>query len=204
MPYNNNTASQSELYMETLDVLSQSIESTAGNTPYLVIGDMNAELPQGHVLEKNWYKCRPYNRHSALLYDFMVDRELMVFHLNQSQTDFTYHKGDNTSYIDYVFISNYAMEAVINSDHLPVRCELLLDTGQSASSVDGSTDGDVTQSTHMKQPTYVKPKWTDPLFVATYTHNLGQELSKIQPLEPQRVDRDNAQMCNRLKHQLDQ
>ena len=42
MPYNNNTASQSELYMETLDVLSQSIESTAGNTPYLVIGDMNA------------------------------------------------------------------------------------------------------------------------------------------------------------------
>ena len=43
------------------------------------------------------------------------------------------------------------MEAVINcvvvkddgcsnSDHLPVRCELLLDTGQSAPSVDGSTD----------------------------------------------------------------
>ena len=64
------------------------------------------------------------------------------------------------------------MEAVINcvvvkddgcsnSDHLPVRCELLLDTGQSAPSVDGSTDGDMTQSTHMKQPTYVKPKWTD-------------------------------------------
>ena len=60
-----------------------------------------------------------YNRHSALLYDFVVDRDLIVFHLNQSQTDFTYHKGDNTSYIDYVFMSNYAMEAVINSDHLP-------------------------------------------------------------------------------------
>ena len=45
----------------------------------------------------------------------------------------------------------------------------------------------------MKQPTYVKPKWTDPLFVATYTHNLRQELSKIPPLEPHRVDRDNAQ-----------
>ena len=99
--------------METLDVLSQSIESTAGNTPYLVIGDMNAELPQGHVLEKNWYKCRPYNRHSALLYDFMVDRELMVCNLKQSQIDFTYHKDDNTSYIDYIFRSNYAIEAVI-------------------------------------------------------------------------------------------
>ena len=39
----------------------------------------------------------------------------------------------------------------------------------------------------------MKPKWTDPLFVATYTHNLRQELSKIPALEPQRVDRDNAQ-----------
>ena len=84
------------------------------------------------VLEKNWYKCRPYNRHSAFLYDFMVDRELMVCNLKQSQTDFTYHKIDNTSYIDYIFRSNYAMEAVINcvvvkddgcsnSDHLPVK-----------------------------------------------------------------------------------
>ena len=38
----------------------------------------------------------------------------------------------------------------------------------------------------------MKPKWTDPLFVATYTHNLRKELSKIPPLEPHRVDRDNA------------
>ena len=67
VPYNSNTASQSELYMETLDVLSQSIESTAGNTPYLVLGDMNAELPRGNVLEKNWYNCRPYNRHPVLI-----------------------------------------------------------------------------------------------------------------------------------------
>ena len=54
----------------------------------------------------------------------------MLCNLKQSQTDFTYHKGDNTSYIDYIFRSNYAMEAVINcvvvkddgcsnSDHLP-------------------------------------------------------------------------------------
>ena len=56
MPQSNNTATQSELYMETLDVLSQSINSTAGNMPYLVIADMNAELPQGHALKKNWYK----------------------------------------------------------------------------------------------------------------------------------------------------
>ena len=71
------------------------------------------------------------------------------------------------------------MEAVINcvvvkddgcssSGHLPVRCERLLDTGQNVFSMNGSTDGDVTQSTHKKQPTYVMRKWTDPLFVATY------------------------------------
>ena len=68
---------------------------------------------------------------------------IAVCNLKQSHTDYTYHKGDNTSYIDYIFMSNYAIEAVINgmvvkddgcsnSDHLPIRCELLLDTGQSA------------------------------------------------------------------------
>ena len=87
MPFNNNTASQSELYMETLDILSQSIDSTAGNKPYFVIGYINAELPQVQVLENNWYKLRPYNRHSALLYD----RDLMLCNMKQSQTDFTYH-----------------------------------------------------------------------------------------------------------------
>ena len=129
----------------------------------------------------------------------------MVCILKQSQTDFIYHKGDNTSNIDYIFRSNYAWEALINcvvvkddgcinSDHLPVRCELLLDTGQSAPFVDGSTDVDVTQSTHMKQPTYVKPNWTDPLLAPhTRAHNLRQELSKIPPLEPQGVVGDTAQ-----------
>ena len=66
----------------------------------------------------------------------MVDRELIVCNLKQSHTDYTYHKGDNTSYIDYIVMSNYAIEAVINcmvvkddgcsnNDHLPIRCELL-------------------------------------------------------------------------------
>ena len=65
----------------------------------------------------------------------------MICNLKQSHTDFTYHKGGNT-----IFRNNYAREAVMNcmvvkddgcsnSDHLPVRCELLLDTGQSAPSV---------------------------------------------------------------------
>ena len=73
----------------------------------------------------------------------MVDRELIACNLKLSHIDYTYHKGDNTSYIDYIFMINYAIEAVIicmvvkddgcsNSDHLPIRCELLLDTGQSA------------------------------------------------------------------------
>ena len=105
--------------METLDVLSQSIESADGNTPYLVIGDMNAELLQGHFLGKNWYNIMqalvglqyPF---STPIYDFMVDRELIVCNLKQSKTDFTYHKGGNTSCIDYIFRSNYAMEAVKN------------------------------------------------------------------------------------------
>ena len=52
-------------------------------------------------MEKNWYNFRPYNRHSALPYDFMVDRELMVclyspvlcLHIGPGNTSMNYEMG---------------------------------------------------------------------------------------------------------------
>ena len=69
MPYNNNTHNQTELYMDTLHQLSLMIEETSGPTPFCVVGDMNAELPVKARMQQNWYKQRPFNRHSVLLYD---------------------------------------------------------------------------------------------------------------------------------------
>ena len=44
MPYNNGTASQTQLYIDTLNQLSAIIEESSGQAPYLVLGDMNTEL----------------------------------------------------------------------------------------------------------------------------------------------------------------
>ena len=75
--YDNNTPNQAELYMDTLHQLSLMIEETSGPTPFCVVGDMNAELPLKATMQQNWYKQRPFNRNSVLLYDFMCDHELM-------------------------------------------------------------------------------------------------------------------------------
>ena len=55
--------------MDTLHQLSLMIEETSGPTPFCVVGDMNAELPVKATMQHNWYKQRPFNRHSMLLYE---------------------------------------------------------------------------------------------------------------------------------------
>ena len=63
--YNNGTASQTELYIDTLNRLSAIIEESSGQAPYLVLGDMNTELSNKATLNKNLYKQKPFNCHSG-------------------------------------------------------------------------------------------------------------------------------------------
>ena len=49
MPYNSGAASQTQLYIDTLNQLSVMIEESSGQTPYLVMGDMNTELSMSHT-----------------------------------------------------------------------------------------------------------------------------------------------------------
>ena len=79
MPYNNGTASQTQLYIDTLNQLSAIIEESSGQVPYIVLGDMNTELTNKATLNKNWYKQKPFNCQSVLLYDFLCDNELVIY-----------------------------------------------------------------------------------------------------------------------------
>ena len=109
MPYNSGTASQTELYIDTLNQLSTIIEESSGQAPYVVLGDMNTELSNKATLNENWYKKKPFNCHSVLLYDFLCDNELVICNTKRSSDNFTYHKGRHTSYIDCVFINSYVL-----------------------------------------------------------------------------------------------
>ena len=72
MPYFNGSRDQLELYSETLSALQCSIDSS-DPSPIMVIGDLNADLPRHIGLNRHWHKSRPFNAHSLLMYNFMVD-----------------------------------------------------------------------------------------------------------------------------------
>ena len=86
--------------------ISLMIEETSGPTPFCVVGDMNAELPVKATMQHNWYKQRPFNRHSVLLYDFLCDHELFICNGKRNMNDFTYSKGATSTYIDYIAINS--------------------------------------------------------------------------------------------------
>ena len=131
LPYFNGRPEQSETYAETLDIV-QSIIDSCPNAPIVIMGDMNASLPQNQNLHNGWYRSRPFNSNSLQLYDFLSSNELAVTNfLFQQQINYTYKKGDHHTYIDHIFMSEMALKNVTDckilspdpywtSDHLPM------------------------------------------------------------------------------------
>ena len=65
------------------------------------------------LLEPNWYKQKPFNNRSVILYDFLLDHEMIVANFAYNQdVSCTYKKGNSSSYIDHIIISGYTREAI--------------------------------------------------------------------------------------------
>ena len=130
MPHYNGSMEQIELYSETIDELQDMVD--ACGTPYVIVGDMNATLPQKTFIQRNWHKKRPFNSNSMLMYDFLMNNELHVANFNFNQpVNYTYFSKHAQSYIDHMFISQNAWEYVLDckimsdmqdnvSDHFPL------------------------------------------------------------------------------------
>ena len=133
LPHHNGSPEQIALYSDCLDQLHSILEDcTMG--PVLIVGDMNAAIPRYFNQSQGWYRYRPYNHHSKLLFDFIVDKNLSVANYEHSQPiNYTYESGNNRTYIDHVLVSSYALSEVTgckilyemdwNSDHLPLRTQ---------------------------------------------------------------------------------
>ena len=96
----------------------------------MIVGDMNAPLPRQSELSRYWYRVYPFNRHSYILYDFLRNNDFEVANFNFEQ-DLSYFNTISRSYIDHVFISKDARNAVTAcaivsdlpsnvSDHFPM------------------------------------------------------------------------------------
>ena len=132
MPFYNGEAAQTEQFLETTDILLQSIvDQFASECPIHIIGDLNVRLPQQPVLHKNWYKKHGFNKHSNVIYKFINDNNLHVADFNSNQnvhytnfcdTSSTYTWVDHclTTSNDTVGCQILARHADNVSDHLPV------------------------------------------------------------------------------------
>ena len=85
MPFYNGDISQTDLYLETTDVLQSVIDEYAAVSPIHIIGDLNVRLPNEQMLHINWYKKGGYNRHSNILYHFINDNDLTVTDISSKQ-----------------------------------------------------------------------------------------------------------------------
>ena len=56
LPYNDHSAQQMELYMETLAVIQGIIDTCDKSLPILLVGDLNANIPQMEVLDTKLYR----------------------------------------------------------------------------------------------------------------------------------------------------
>ena len=75
------------------------------SVPVLVIGDFNASLPHMDILTKYWYKCRPFNCNSAILYDFVSNNSLAVANFSFKQNvNYTFCNNAVNSYIDHILV----------------------------------------------------------------------------------------------------
>ena len=116
MPYF--CASSTPQYNETLDKIHAIAETV--NSPIILLGDMNAHLPQQNNLSVNWYKQRPFNRHSVLLHDLLSEHSMLsaIFKFKQSLS-YTYFNYTSRSYIDHILVSEGIYDNVISCAILP-------------------------------------------------------------------------------------
>ena len=100
-----------ENYNETLNKIHAIIETL--DSPVMLVGDMNAQLPQQQVLPVNWYRQRPFNKHSVFLHHFLCDYNMIVakFHFKQN-IKYTYFSVSSRSYIDHICVSEKAIKKV--------------------------------------------------------------------------------------------
>ena len=186
MPYFNGSRDQLELYSETLNALQCSIDSS-DPSPIMVIGDLNADLPRHIGLNRHWHKSRPFNAHSLLMYNFMVDNELYVAnHSFPQQINHTYHKGRDTTYIDHVLVSTFLdinscgiMCDIDNvSDHYPPLTDITLQC-TSVEQVLHSDNGMTSPDNGMTSPDSgmtitTRVNWSDPVIKRNYSRHVDE------------------------------
>jgi len=192
MPCDDKTLGSFEGYVETLHELQGYVDNCV--SPFIIMGDFNAKLPQATQLSANWYRGRFFSKRSALLYNFVCDNDSYVANFDFDQTvNFTYRKGEVKSYIDHIILSqclreNVSLCSIIEecadnvSDHLPIMCSLRIPLPHVPS---------LQNATPANAQKFTRVNWKDPSCRELYLQHLTialqrlhvQDISSVNSLE---------------------
>ena len=134
MPFYNGSTTHTESFLETIDILQGFVDNYGCVAPLKVVGDYNVQLPHASNLNKKWFKGHKFNRHSAIMYDFLTSNNLLVADiLSRQRYNYTYfcHKNNVYTWIDHVASSRHDIDNMLfcnimphvplnTSDHLPI------------------------------------------------------------------------------------
>ena len=105
LPHHDGTVNQCEMYMDTINKIQGIVDMNEDGVPLLIIGDFNTVLPQMDILKTKWFKSKPFNRNSGILYGFIGDNNLCAANLVFKQTvNFTFSNSSTSSYIDHILM----------------------------------------------------------------------------------------------------
>ena len=193
MPYYD--SQMTEEFTCTIDFLQDYIDNHTSDAPIKFFGDFNVQLPTKHNLSSNWHRCKGFNTHSKIMFDFITGNNLVCADMCFNQkVKYSYfcHKRNIYTWIDHVLMPEYELNTVreckiieltVNnvSDHLPLRTVF---------SIHPVPANDYIRS-GVKSNTTTKPYWNNNARNALYTSVLENKLHAL-PTFTFGEDRDRA------------
>jgi hypothetical protein len=181
-PFHREKKEQIQHYSDTVDVLQSILDNVHG--PCIVVGDMNAPLPQQQTLTRYWYRQHPFNSHSYLLHDFLCTNNLQAANFNFVQkVKYTYSDARSRSYIDHVLVPHHVAGKVTDctimcdidintSDHFPLMTTITTETNENSKIP--------SKENKHYLPVYPKMNWEDKEMCHVYKEIVAEAAQKIQ------------------------
>jgi len=199
MPFNDNRSESLSEFIEILDIITSHLETVSA--PTILMGDWNTSLPQRKSLSETWYRAKPMNVRSLLLYDFVCTQELAVANFARNQKiNHTYIKGNQKSYIDHILVPRRLLPDMTQceikqhmdnaSDHYAIVSSFMINIVPSSLSY---------ESNH----TFPHTRWSDGVFCDQYRIKLQNKLDCIDVINPDLIrDQDARQTIDSLDRVL--
>ena len=183
LPYNDQTSESLELFLDIIDKIDSFMDNSS--IPTIIVGDFNTTLPQISRLTANWYRQKPFNRRSVLMYDFICDHKMIAANFAyKQQVNFTYQKGETSSYIDHVIVPQYLRDNITQceilcndkdnvSDHFAIKTSVKIELKVKHQSDTSHSD------CFNYRKIYPKGKWDNKDFKRKYSEFASNHMKKI-------------------------